>query len=63
VPPCAQRSFYKSADGNYAHRNVTPRRPNITLLHEAVPDGGAAGVDVTRAGKIGLDALSKTLPT
>jgi Rit1 N-terminal domain len=63
VPPFAQRSFYTSADGHYAHWNVTPRRPNITLLYEAVPDGGAVGVDVTRAGKIGLDALSKTLPT
>jgi Rit1 N-terminal domain len=42
---------------------MRPRRPNITLLREAVLDGGAVDVDDTRAGKIGPDAPSKTLPT
>jgi hypothetical protein len=62
VPPSARRSFFKSADGHYAHWNVSPRRPNIPLLRGAVHAGGAVVVDVTRAGKAWPDALSKALP-
>jgi hypothetical protein len=53
---------FKSADGHYGQWNASMRRPNIPLLRSAVNSGGAIVIDVTRAGKVYPDALSKTLP-
>lgn len=62
VPSSAKRCFFKSADGHYSQWGVSTRRPNIPFLKDAVLSGGAVVVDVTRAGKVWPDALSKTLP-
>jgi Rit1 N-terminal domain len=62
VPGSSKRCFFKSADGHYSQWGVSTRRPNVAFLRDAVEAGGAVVVDVTRAGKVWPDALSKTLP-
>lgn len=60
--PGAGACAFKSADGHYGQWRVSTRRPNAPFLRALAVARGAVVVDVTRAGKVWPDALSKSLP-
>lgn len=66
VPPgtrgWAGSCAFKSADGHYGQWSSSLRRPNVSVLKEAVACGGVVIVDVTRKGKTWPDSLAKTVP-